>query len=251
MRAGALTLLATLTLATPPVAAQPVDTPVVVRVQAHDAKFIGSGVGEMNVVIEDADTGAPMASGRISGGTGDTARLVGNPVARGAKLADADSAGFTATLKIDRPTRIRVRATGPLGTADSVQELSVTTWVVPGRPIAGDGIVLRLPGLIVTPRPQPAEGTTLPLAADVVLMCGCPLTRGGLWDADDYEVKARVERTGEATAVQEAALAFTGETNRFAGKATLPGPGRYQVTVWAHNPKTGNTGATSWSVDVR
>lgn len=252
IRAGALALLAaTLACASPAAVAQPVDTPVVVRVQAHDAKFIGTGVGGMNIVIEDADTGALLASGRISGGTGDTARLVENPVARGATLADADSAGFTATLKLERPTRIRVRATGPLGTPDAVQELSVTTWVVPGRPIAGDGIVLRLPGLIVTPRPQPVDDTTLPLVADVVLMCGCPLTRGGLWDADDYEVKARIERTGEAAAVQEAALAFTGETNRFAGKATLPGPGRYQVTVWAHNPKTGNTGAASWSVDVR
>lgn len=252
IRAGALALLfATLGFASLSVAAQPVDTPVVVRVQAHDAKFIGTGVGGMNIVIEDADTGALLASGRISGGTGDTARLVENPVARGTPLADDDSAGFTATLKIERPTRVRVRATGPLATADAVQEISVTTWVVPGRPIAGDGIVLRLPGLIVTPRPQPVDGTTLPLVADVVLMCGCPLTRGGLWNADDYEVRARIERTGEATAAQEASLAFTGETNRFAGKATLPGPGRYQVTVWAHNPKTGNTGAASWSVDVR
>lgn len=252
IRAGVLALLsASLAWASPPVLAQPVDTPVVVRVQAHDAKFIGTGVGGMNVVIEDADTGALLASGSISGGTGDTARLVQNPVARGATLADGDSAGFAATLKIERPTRIRVSVTGPLGAADAVQDLSVTTWVVPGRPIAGDGIVLRLPGLIVKPRPQPAQDASLPLVADVTLMCGCPLTRGGLWDADDYEVKARIERTGEAGDVQEAALAFTGETNRFAGKATLPGPGRYEVTVWAHNPKTGNTGAASWSVDVR
>ncbi|MEO8313228.1 MAG: hypothetical protein ABI645_00400 [Pseudomonadota bacterium] len=30
-------------------AAEPTATQVVVRVQAHDAKFIGSGVGEMNI----------------------------------------------------------------------------------------------------------------------------------------------------------------------------------------------------------
>lgn len=38
--------------------AKALDTNVALRVRAHDAKFVGSHVGEMNVVIEDADTGA-------------------------------------------------------------------------------------------------------------------------------------------------------------------------------------------------
>ena len=131
------------------------------------------------------------------------------------------------------PTRIRIRAFGPLEQPDAVQELTVTTWVVPGRSIGGDGIVLKLPGLIVTPRPQNAANGRLSLEADVKLMCGCPITKDGLWDANDYEVRALVAQDGHASV--DAALAFTGETNRFAGGLPVPGPGRYQVTLWAHN----------------
>jgi hypothetical protein len=124
----------------------------------------------------------------------------------------------------------------------------VTTWVVPGRPIGGDGIVLKLPGLRVTPeRAQVANGQ-LPLAAHVTLMCGCPITRGGHWDAADYEVHGVIEQ-GDKT-VGDVPLTFTGETNRFAGSLPAPPSGRYQVTVWAHNAKTGNTGVGRATVDV-
>jgi hypothetical protein len=228
--------------------AAPLDTNVTVRIRAHDAKFVGSHVGEVNIVIEDADTGAWLASGRIAGGTGDTQRLMQTPATRNMPLADADSAAYTATLKLERPTRIRIRATGPLAQPDAVQELSVTAWVVPGRNIDGDGIVLNLPGLIVTPKPQLAVNGRLPLVADVTLMCGCPITKDGLWDSDDYEVHAQVATGGGPTS--DVALKFTGETNRFAGDLAVTRAGRYDVTVWAYNAKTGNTGAASYSVDV-
>ena len=228
--------------------AEPLETPVTIRVQAHDAKFIGTGVGEMNVTVEDAETGALLATGRIAGGTGDTDRLVKNPIVRGAPLADDKTAAYVARLKLERPTRVRIRASGPLESSDATQELAVTTWVVPGRPIGGDGIVLTLPGLIVKPVRQATLSGRLPLVADVKLMCGCPITKGGLWDADDYEVRALITHDGRPAG--DAALAFTGETNRFAGAIAVPATGRYQITVWAHNSKTGNTGATNYTVDV-
>jgi hypothetical protein len=226
----------------------PVITPVTVRVQAHDAKFIGSGVGEMNIRVEDAETGAVLASGRLSGGTGDTERLVKTPISRGAVLADEKSASYVANLSITQPTRIRIFATGPLKPSYAAQEISVTTWVVPGRPIGGDGIVLKLPGLIVSPVQAPAQGRQIPLVADVQLMCGCPIDRTGLWKASDYEVKALVEH--ENAPAQEAALDFTGQTNRFAGSMTVSASGRYRIILWAHNAKTGNTGAARYTVDV-
>lgn len=227
---------------------EPVNTPVTIRVQSHDAKFIGSGVGELNVRVENADTGEVLASGRISGGTGDTDRLIKNPISRGAPLADEKTASYVARLALERPTRVRIIATGPLAPLTAAQELSVTTWVVPGRPIGGDGIVLKLPGLIVAPVQKMPSSRELPLVADVTLMCGCPITDGGLWNARDYEVKALVSSGNRATG--ESSLAFTGETNRFAGTFTVPAAGRYDVTVWAHNSKTGNTGAARYTVDV-
>jgi hypothetical protein len=229
--------------------AEALDTKVTMRVRAHDAKVVGSHVGEMNVVIENADTGAWLASGRITGGTGDTERLMQTPALRDMPLANAESAAYTATLKLERPMRIRIRATGPLGQPDAVQELSVTTWVVPGRNIDADGIVLNLPGLIVTPKPQIATNGRLPLVADVTLMCGCPITKDGLWDSDDYEVHALVAKGGEPTS--EVVLRFSGETNRFASELPVTKAGRYNIMVWAYNAKTGNTGAASYSVDVR
>ncbi len=247
MMKGFLLILSFVLMARGALAALPA-TEITVRVQAHDAKFIGSGVGEMNVIVEDADTGAVLASGRLSGGTGDTDRLMKAPVARGASLSDDKTAAYTARLMLERPVRVRIRAVGPLLQPDVVQEASVTTWVVPGRPIVGDGIVLRLPGLIVTPEPTLAARGRLPITADVKLMCGCPITQDGLWDADDYEVHAQVSLGGGEPA--GVALAFTGQTNRFSGESPVSKPGRYEVTVWAHNAKTGNTGVASYTVQV-
>ena len=217
-----------------------VDTPVTIRVRALDAKFIGSHVGEMNVVVEDTSSGALLASGRISGGAGDTDRLIKQPLSRGTRLSDDMTAAFVAHLKIDRPTRIRIKVTGPLAQPQSAQELTVTSWVVPGRPIDGDGIGLNLPGLIVTPVSHIVKGGLLTLSADVTLMCGCPITREGLWNAADYEVRALVTPTGGKPS--EIPLEFTGPTNRFSGTAQLPTAGPHEVTIWAHNAKTGNTG---------
>lgn len=228
--------------------AAPAETPVTIRVRAHDAKFIGSGVGGMNVIVEDADTGAVLASGSLAGGTGDTERLMKRPAARGASLADANTAAFVARLPLETPTRVRIRLVGPLQQPEAMQELSATTWVVPGRPISGDGIVFNLPGLIVSPKPAVVKQGRLVLAADVVLMCGCPITRDGLWDSDDYEVRAVVARDGSSVAEQR--LAFTGEPNRFAADIPLSGAGRYTVLVWAHNAATGNTGVARFTVDA-
>ena len=225
-----------------------VDTPVVIRVRANDAKFIGSHVGEMNVVVEDAGSGALLASGRISGGTGDTDRLIKQPLSRGSRLSDDMTAAFVAHLKIDQPTRIRVRVTGPLAQAQSTQELTVTTWVVPGRPVEGDGIVLNLPGLIVTPVSHVAKSGRLTVTADVTLMCGCPITRDGPWSAADYEVRALVSPAGGTPT--QTALEFTGAANRFSGTAPLTASGPHEVTVWAHNAKTGNTGVARFSFDA-
>ena len=225
-----------------------VDTPVVIRVQAHDAKFIGSHVGEMNVVVEDANSGALLASGRISGGSGDTDKLIKQPLSRGTRLSDDMTAAFVAHLKLDQPTRIRVKVTGPLAQTQSAQELTVTSWVVPGRPVDGDGIVLNLPGLIVTPVSHIARNGRLTLTADVTLMCGCPITRDGPWNAADYEVRALVTPAGGKPS--EVPLEFTGPTNRFSVTAPLATVGAHDVTIWAHNAKTGNTGVARFSIEA-
>jgi hypothetical protein len=158
------------------------------------------------------------------------------------------TAAFVAHLRLDQPTRVRIRVTGPLGQPQSTQEISATTWVVPGRAIDGDGIVLNLPGLIVTPVTRVARDGRMMLAADVTLMCGCPITHDGPWKAADYEVRALIDPAGGKPS--EIPLEFTGQTNRFAGTASPVAPGHHDVTIWAHNAKTGNTGAVRFSVEA-
>ncbi|WP_420429465.1 hypothetical protein [Algiphilus sp.] len=223
-----------------------VPTEVTVRVRSHDAKFIGSGVGGLQLRIEDAVTGALLDSGMVTGGTGDTARLMKTPQSRGDALADDKTAHYTSTLMLEAPTQIRIRVTGPLDVPAAIQNLSLTTWVVPGKDITGDGLVLHLPGLIVDAMKLGMQEDTLPLVADITLMCGCPITDGGLWDSADYEVQARIVGPDGAVATRD--LAFSGEANRFQGSYKPEAPGLYAVTIWAHNANTGNTGAATYSV---
>jgi len=73
-----------------------------------------------------------------------------------------------------------------------------------------------------------------------VMMCGCPIEPGGLWDADKLEVKAIVKHNGEE--VKKLDLDFAGETSQFAVKVPIGEPGFYEVIVYAHDPGNGNTG---------
>jgi hypothetical protein len=106
--------------------------------------------------------------------------------------------------------------------------------------------VLDLPGLVVDVLAPPAhirlpaETTEINVRANVVMMCGCPIEPKGLWDADALEVKAIVKRNGERVA--DVALSFAGETSQFATKIPIEAPGDYEVIVFAHDPRNGNTG---------
>ena len=96
IRAGIAISIATaaLTLAASPALAETID--VKIQVRAVYAKFIGSGVGAMNVVVENAQTGPLLAAGRITGATGDTTALMKEGQTRGHAPVTPDAASFTA-----------------------------------------------------------------------------------------------------------------------------------------------------------
>jgi hypothetical protein len=214
-------------------------TAMTIHVRADDAKFIGSGVGGLNVLIEDARTGELLASGDIVGGTGDTAALMTEGQTRG-RSPVTGAAGFRAALDIDEPTRVRIRVTGPLAETDSIQSLTATTWVVPGRDMVDPGIILHMPGLLVDLVSVEAGETHIQVAADVSMMCGCPITEGGLWDAADFQVVTELYRDGEK--ISDSPLKFTGQTNRFSGQLTKPAPGQYRLVVYAYQAERDNVG---------
>lgn len=222
-------------------------TDVVVRVLSKDAKFIGTSMGGMRIMLRDAETGEELATGTTSGGTGNTARIMHTDGGRRTEMADESAAAYRTTLDLERPRLVEVEAHGPLAEPQAAQRVTATQWIVPGRHLSGgDGWVLELPGFVVdvlAPSAQSKLGDSpdsVPVRVTVNMMCGCPIRPGGLWDADRYEVAAIVMRNGER--VDEVELEYAGETSQFAGAIPVSGPGVYDIAVFAHDPHNGNTG---------
>ncbi|MFD0986595.1 hypothetical protein [Methyloligella solikamskensis] len=222
-------------------------TEITVRVLGKDSKFVGTSMGGVQITLRDAQTGEVLAKGVTAGGTGDTELLMHKDRGRRAQLSDDSAAKFSATLDLDTPRLIKAEAYGPLGQLQGVGHASSTQWVVPGKDVTGgDGWVLELPGFVVDVLSPPAHvripaGTSsVPVEANVVMMCGCPIEPDGLWDADAYEVKALIRHDGEPAG--EVALSYAGETSQFKGEVPVDGPGVYEVTVFAYDPANGNTG---------
>ena len=208
-----LIALAALFAATPALA---VPTQVTVRVLSQGAKYIGTGMGGVDVVLADAATGAKLAEGRIAGGTGDTARIM-NGAPRGTPTADANSAAFTTTIDISEPREIRVMVMGPFKPAGVAVSSQETRWLIPGQPVVGDGWVLELRGLALTARREGGQ-----VVADVSMLCGCPIAPGTLWDEKRFALKAWV--AGSAVP-----LKWAGQTGRFA--AAVPAGATWVTAV--------------------
>lgn len=240
--------VAAIVLAT--LSAQAVDTTITVRVLAKDAKFIGTSMGGAKVTIRDVATGKVLAEGLTAGGTGDTGLIMRTPRARGGSIASDGSAYFSATLDLNEPRLIEVSAKGPLTPNSSAVTASSQQWVVQGKHIGdGDAWLVELRGLVVEVIDLPAEvdGKTVTLQAKVRMLCGCPTSPGGMWDSDQMEIVALLEKAGTTT---EVPLGFSGTTSHFA--ATVPvEKGSYQATFYAYQKGTGNTGVMRAGFVVR
>ena len=203
-------------------------------------------MGGAQVILRDSHTGEILAQGITEGSTGDTKRIMG-PQENSRAIRSSDGAAkFVANIDIDEPRLIEAEAYGPLAQPQAAHKVTSTQWVVPGKHVSGgDGWVLELPGYVVDVLDPPAhvklppETSKVDLRANVALMCGCPITPDGLWDANALEVTALIKRNGSKLPPLD--LAFAGETSQFAASVPV-GAGVYEVTVYAHNPQNGNTG---------
>ncbi len=234
-----------------PAAAQEQETTVTVRVLAHDAKLIGSGVGGAAVSIRDAATGELLAKGVHQGGTGDTNLIMREPADRGAtRLATEGAAAFSATLSLAGPTRVEIHAEAPLGSPPEERVRATRTLLLlPGQDVVGEGIVMELYGFtvgILAPEDGGAwDGT---VRARITMLCGCPTEPGGLWDADRYSVWAEFETEGGE--VHRVDLAFAGETSQYSGVfRELEGSDAMgTLTVFASDSERGNFGMSRRTV---
>ena len=154
------------------------ETKLVVRVKAKDAKFIGTSMGGAQVVVRDGETGEILASGLTSGGTGNTKILMMEPHKRGVLLSDESAAKFETSININEPTLVTIEAQAPMAQKQSSIKSSTQVWLIPGKPIAGDGVIIEVGGFAVDVlMPQTHESIKLngssvlvPIKANMVMM---------------------------------------------------------------------------------
>lgn len=236
----------------PSIAAQATPTEVVVRVISQDAKFVGDSMGGAEVVLRDAKSGDFLAKGVTSGGTGDTDKIMSAKGRSPARASDS-AAAFRTMVDIKQPVLVRVEINGPLGTPNTMQRATSERWLVPGQNDSdGDGWVIELPGLaikLVDTRPHAFNrGEAHNLTVEVQLMCGCPITPGGLWDSANYEVSAELRQGGK---LREAfAFPFASAPGRFAVSWTPKTLGKADLIIIARNRITGNTGVLTEKIRV-
>jgi len=223
--------LALLFLTLPALAAP---TTVTVRAVSRDAKILGDGVGGARITIREADTGRVLATGLQQGNTGETKRIMQEPRARNATVYATDgAAAFRATLDLAAPAKVEIIAEGPLKYPQAMQRVARTMWLVPGRDIEGEGILLEIPGFIVDVLPSTAPN----IRVKVTMSCGCPTEPSGMWNADDIAITARVLPNGKSVT-----LPFAGETSTYEASLGDLSPGAYDVEVLAVDRVTENVG---------
>ncbi len=252
---GAATLLAVagtfLTTAAPMVAqSSGVETHVLVRVRAHDAKLIGDEVGGARVTITEVATGEVLASGVTTGGTGDTHLIIEAPHERHGTFMDTPgAAGFRGTFRLTSPTVVRISAVGPLNYPQATARASKTLLLEPGADIGGNGIVLDLQGLIVEVLDAPpASGRAgMQVRARVRMLCSCATKPGGLWTIE--RVTARLMDGDDIVA--EAPLQYSGQTSVYSGTLPTPRSGAFTLVVSAADTDGVNFGSATRPVSVR
>lgn len=219
-------------------------TTVVVRALAKDAKFIGTSMGGAYITIEEVKSGEILDSGVTEGSTGDTDKLVREPHTRYGTLSTEGAAKFETTLTLSEPTFVEVSATAPMAQRQSKVTSSTQLWLVPGKDITGDGIILEIPGFaidILQPQAHEVNGNeTITITANAVMMCGCPTSPDGLWDSSQMEFTAIIQKGEQEVARKQ--MNFAGKTSTFETSFTPDEGGAYQITVFGYDSRTGNTG---------
>jgi len=221
------------------------ETTIIIRAQAKDAKFIGSSMGGALVIVKEHHTEQILSKGYTQGGTGDTDRIMKQPHTRDHQLSDENAAGFKAIVDIERPTFVTIEVYAPFSKKQATALSSTQLWLIPGKDILGDGIILEVPGFVVDIlSPQTHESidgklNQVSIRANVVLLCGCPVTVKGMWDAEQYEIAAIIYKDGKK--YKTVPLGIQGKASTFGATLELE-EGSYEIEVFAFDPQSGNSG---------
>ena len=131
------------------VTAEAVQTKVIVRAKSKDAKFIGTSVGGALVTIRDSETGEIITEGLTAGSTGNTKKIMIEPLQRGSRLSDDATAKFETAIDIDNPKLLTIEVQAPYIRKESMIKSSTQVWLIPGKDLDGDGVIIEVPGFSV------------------------------------------------------------------------------------------------------
>lgn len=224
------------------------ETKVMIRAKAKDAKFIGSSLGGAHIIIRNKLNQQILAEGNTTGNTGNTDLIMKTPKVRGNSIADEQTGGFLATVDIDEPTFVTIEVISPLSNRQAQAAVSTEMWLIPGKNILGEGIIIEIPGYIIDilkPRTHQYIGLNtiknkhFLFQANIVMMCGCVIEKGGVWNSDEIEVKGILKKDGKF--IKNIDLSWV-STNLFEGSDMINTAGNYELTLYAYHAKTGNTG---------
>ncbi|TPN85121.1 hypothetical protein [Aquimarina algicola] len=223
-------------------------TKVMIRAKAKDAKFIGSSIGGAYVTVKNKLTGEILSQGKTKGGTGNTTLIMKTARERDMMITDDTTSGFLAELDIAEPVFVSIQVVAPVNKKQASVTATTEIWVIPGKDILNDGVIVEIPGFIVdilTPRThqfislKTLSQKKVNIQANVVMMCGCTISKGGLWDAEKIEVNGIVKKND--TIIDQIKLVST-SPNLFEGNFITNETGTYEVIISAYAPNTGNTG---------
>ena len=228
----------------------PKPTTVLVRVVAHGSMVLGKEVGGARVTISDAATKQILATGLQQGEAGDQNQIMRTPHLMEEPLySSLPAAAFTATLDLLHPTLVEVTAEGPLAYPAAAQRVSTTVWLIPGKDLTRDGIVLTLYGYIVQiEHPKPGESVIakddVPLRASVRTLSGALVRPHGDWDSRKTHIYGEV-MIGDRV-IERLQMFYSGEQATFEAPFFVPllkdAPDGITLRVVAADPASGNFG---------
>jgi len=151
-----------------------VQTKLVIRAKSKDAKFVGSKMGGALVIIKDSETGKVLAEGLTAGGTGDTEIIMNQPKTRFGEIS-ADAAKFETSLDISEPRLITIDVSAPYSDKTNMIMSSTQMWLIPGRDIVGEGVIIEVPGFSVDAKSletvKLSDGrAVIPVSAQIVMI---------------------------------------------------------------------------------
>lgn len=235
-----------------------IPTTLTVRAKAKDAKFIGSSIGGAFIKVTDALTGEVLAKGYTKGSTGNTTTIMSQAHNRYDQLADINTASFQTQIPLSEPTLITIEATAPARHRGAAIKASTQIWLIPGRNILGDGIIIEIPGFVVDIlKPNTHQFISkdsldmglLTIKASMVMMCGCTISDGGTWNAREMEVTAIIKMDGAP--FRSLPMANGNIPNIFEGSFLVEEAGQYQITVYGFDPRTYNAGVDVVNIIIK